>query len=78
MGVRLFAQEPRGGGSRPNGGINNSARGRRNQVRAAIHHSWQEISRTIKLIDQWGNETIVEQQGKLNRTKHKRVLEILD
>jgi hypothetical protein len=50
----------------------------RNQARAAVHRSRLEVSSTIKLIDLRGNESIVQQQGRLNRTKHAKILSILE
>jgi hypothetical protein len=32
----------------------------------------------IMLIDRWGNEQILEQMGNYNRTKHSRVLSVLE
>jgi hypothetical protein len=36
------------------------------------------MTRTIELIDQWGNKSTVEQCGKMNRTKHSKILAALE
>jgi hypothetical protein len=36
------------------------------------------MKRTIELIDQWGNKSQIEQHGKMNRTKHSRILAALE
>ena len=36
------------------------------------------MNKTITLIDQWGNETTLENMGNMSRTKHSRVLSVLE
>lgn len=50
----------------------------RNQVRAARYKSRGETARQIKLVDELGNRRYVLQYGKMNLTKHQRVLSVLE
>ena len=55
-----------------------SARHKRNQARAGRFRSRNETSRKIKLIDVYGNARYVKSKGKLNVTKHHKVLTALE
>ena len=57
---------------------NPSARGRRNQSRATRFRTQQDTTCVTKLIDEWGNERFIRQQGRLSITKHTRVLSVLE
>jgi hypothetical protein len=48
------------------------------QVRAAQHRHSIEVTRTLQLIDKWGNESTVDREGQLNRIKHQKVLAVLE
>ena len=50
----------------------------RGEVRAARHRQEVQFSRFTTLIDKWGNERRVEQTRSGGRTKHNRVLSILE
>ena len=55
-----------------------SSRTKKNQRRAAIWRTQQETTRVTKLLDEWGNERYVRQHGKMNITKHTKVLSVLE
>lgn len=75
----MTGQDSRRGGARSNRGNNVSfAKKRRQQARAARHSHERQITRTIELIDEWGNKEIIKQMGKMNRTKHSRILSVLE
>ena len=61
-----------------NGNVNGTSRGRRSQRRAAIYRAQKETTRQIRLVDEWGNREFVRQRGKMNITKHTRVLSALE
>ena len=53
-------------------------RGRRSQRRAAAHRIQKETTRKIELVDAWGNKEYLRQRGKMNITRHTRVLSVLE
>lgn len=72
-------QDSRHSGAWPNRGNNASlAKRRRQQVRAAQHSYEQQITRTIELIDKWGNKETRRQLGQMNKTKHRKILSVLE
>ena len=60
------------------GNIHPSARGQRDQRRAPAFRTRQETTRQIRLIDAQGNEIIMNQQGRMNITRHQSVLSCLE
>ena len=51
---------------------------KRNQESAAIFRTQKKTKRLIKLIDKCGAETIFQQRGQLNTTKHTSVIQALE
>ena len=59
-------------------GNNPITRKRRSQQRAARFRTRQESSRVIRLVDKYGNQRYVRQQGRVSITKHQTVLIALE
>ena len=59
-------------------GKKSTSRGRKDQQRAARFRTRQETSRVIRLVDEYGNQRFVRQQGRMSITKHHTVLSVLE
>ena len=59
-------------------GGNGRNRGHRGQIRAGQFRHRSTVTRTLQLIDEWGNESIIQHEGQMNRIKHHKVLAVLE
>ena len=59
-------------------GNKTTSRGRQDQQRAARFRTRQETSHVIRLVDEYGNQRFVCQQGRMGITKHQTVLSALE